>query len=79
MACEKQITEVSECHNKTKTDKYEKSSSVREAELLKLRFSRRTRNPSSVAKRRRRPFRCRCIRSLFVVSTNIGFICAANA
>ena len=41
MACEKKITEVSECHNKTKTDKYKKSSSVREAAPLKLCSSRR--------------------------------------
>ena len=67
MACEKQITEVSECHNMTKEDKYEKPSSVREDAPLKLRFSRRKRNPSSVAKRRRRPFRFRCLRSLFLV------------
>ena len=43
MAWEKQITEVSECHNKTilkKGRQTQKSLSVWESALLKLRFSR---------------------------------------
>ena len=60
--------EVSECHNKTKEDVVEKSSSVREAAPFKLRFPRQNQS-SSVAKRRRRrrrPFRCQCSRSLTI-------------
>ena len=57
--------EVSECHNKTKEDVVEKSSSVREAAPFKLRFPRRNQS-SSVAKRRRSPFRCQLSRSLTI-------------
>ena len=58
--------EVSECHNKTKEDVVEKSSSVREAAPFKLLFPRRNQSSSVAKRRRRRPFRCRCSRSLTI-------------